>query len=222
MKSRGWEKYSVRLVLVGWAGLAVAGWLGYLPFLAGFPGFHWLALAYSALLPLTVVLVLGSLFILPTTGFAFAILGLISLKQAWRRRARNAMRKLLGLLLVLAMAIGALLPSLMLLYVPYATLNIAPWHTVYRAIYVSPVDNNYGDLMLLKCRWLGICHQVYRSYTDITSAEETFLEYNGAMNQVALHLEGRWVYVRSPKTQACKEFLRSSDSYGKCSFDPEA
>lgn len=209
-----WIRWGIRIWLV----LAVVGWLGYLAFLGGVPGNYWLAQAYSFSSFGAVAVMLVALLTAPLFSLAFGLLAIASLKSDWRSRARQGAKKLLLVLLIEAMAITALLPSGMLLGSVEDKLAIAPWQTVYRAIYVAPFDDNYGDLMLVKCRWLGFCRQVYRSYTDVTSAEEAGLQFNASTNEVALYLESRWVYVRSPDSPDCKEVLRSSDPYGKCDF----
>ncbi len=219
-RSRPWRNPWVKLGLTVWGSLTAIGWFGYLTFLAGAPGNYWLAQTYSFSIVGAFASVLVALLTAPLFGLAFGLLAIASLNPDWRSRTRQGAKKLLVMLLIEVMAIAALLPSGILLGYVEDQLAIAPWQTVYRAIYVAPFDDNYGDLMLVKCRWLGFCHQVYRSYTDVVSAEETFLQFNTNTNEVALQLEGRWVYVRSPGSPACKEVLRSSDPYGKCNFMP--
>lgn len=198
----------------------VIGWLGYLTFLAGAPGNYWLVQGYSFSILGTFASVLVALLTAPLFGLAFGILAIASLNPDWRSRARQGAKNLLVMLLIGAMTMVALLPSGILLGYVEDQLAIAPWQAVYRAIYVAPFDDNYGDLMLVKCRWMGFCRQVYRGYTNSISAEEAYLDFNSQTEQVALYLEGRWVYVRSPGLPVCKEVLRSSDPYGKCSFTP--
>ena len=206
----------IRVGVMAWLGLAVVGWFGYFAFLMGWPGNYWLAQVYSASILGLVSLGLTAILTTPIFGIAFGILAIASLKVSWRSRARQGAKKLLVILLIQIMAIAALLPSGILVMSVSDRLTIAPWQATYRALYVSPLDDNYGDLMLVKCRWLGFCHQVYRSYTDVISSEEAYLEFDAEANQVKLHLEGRWVYVRSPGSPACKEILLSDDPYGKC------
>lgn len=197
--------------------LAVMGWLGYLPFLSGAPGCYWLAQAYGWLLPATVAVLVTALLTTPVFGIAFGILAIASLHPGGRRRARQGAKKLLVVLLIEVLAIAALVPNVIWLGEVTTHLAIAPWHMVYRAIYIAPLDDNYGDLMLVKCRWFGLCHQVYRRYTDVGSATAAELAYNADTDQVALHLEGRWVYVRSPGTPPCREDL-DFHAYGTCDF----
>ncbi len=206
----------MRVGLIAWVGLAVVGWLVYFAFVLGWPGNYWLAKVYSASILGLVPLGLTAILTTPIFGIAFGILAIASLNVSWRSRARQGAKQLLVILLIQIMAIAALLPSGILVMSTSDRLTIAPWQTTYRALYVSPLDDNYGDLMLVKCRWFGFCRQVYRSYTDVISSEEAYLEFDAEANQVKLHLESRWVYVRSPGSPACKEILRSDDPYGKC------
>jgi hypothetical protein len=196
--------------------MMLVGWLGYLAFFGGVPGNYWLAQGYSYLLILAVAIVVTALLTLPVFGLAFGLLAIASIHPPWRSRTRQGAKKLLLMLLIEAMAIAALLPSGIL--VGYVTdhLTIAPWQVTYRAIYVSPLDDNYGDLMLLKCRWFGFCRQVYRRYTDVSSSEDAYLQFDPEANQVKLHLEGRWVYVRSPGHPACRERPNSAGYDREC------
>ncbi len=198
----------------------VWGWLGYLAFLKGFPGNYWLATLYGYFVWAAIAVVLTALVTTPLFGLAFGVLAIASANSDWRSRSRQGAKKLLIILLIEVMAIAALLPSGLLLANVTDQLAIAPWATVYRAMYVAPLDDNYGDLMLVNCRWAGFCHQVYRRYTNSISAEEAFLNFNAQTNEVALHLEGQWVYVRSPDAPACKAVLHASDSDNKCDFIP--
>jgi hypothetical protein len=209
-----------RIGMILWGILLLAGWLGYLPYLLGMPGIHGLALLYNALMPLAAILILGTIHGVPFFGSALGGLVLLSLYPKWRPLAYASVRILLRSALALLMVLIALLPSFILQYQPYAHRAIAPWRSVYRAIYVSPLDNNYGDLMLLRCYGLGLCRQVYRTETNISSVEEALIDFNSETNQAALYLEGRWVYVRSPRIPPCKENLRAWDEYGKCDFTP--
>ncbi|WP_204137320.1 hypothetical protein [Halomicronema sp. CCY15110] len=202
--------------VIAWAGLATVGWLGYLAFLGGFPGNYWLAQIYSFSIAALMSLGLTAILTAPIFGLAFGLLAIASLNSDWRSRSRQGAKTLLLMLLIEAMAIAALLPSGILVGYVTDRLAIAPWQVTYRTIYVSPLDNNYGDLMLVRCRWFGFCRQVYRSYTDAGSSEDAYLQFDAEANQVKLHLEGRWVYVRSPSGPACKEILRSDDPYSKC------
>lgn len=208
------------MAIVGGLGLTAIGWIGYLPFVAGFPGCYWLAWGYGHLVLVTLPLMLVAFFTLPAFGMALGILALVSTVGQWRHRARQGAKTLLMLLLAELLAIIALLPNAVWQFETYDQVAIAPWHVIYRAAYVAPLDNNYGHLMLLKCHWLGLCYQVYRSDTDITSAEDVNVEYNVKTNEVALHLEGRWVYVRSPGEAPCHEQLRGFE-YGECRFERE-
>lgn len=195
-----------------WGIVMMIGGLGYLAFLKGIPGNYWLTQAYGFLIwGAAAVAVLTA----PLLGLAFVLLAIASLHPDWRSRTRQGAKKLLLILLIEAMVIFALLSGIVVGDVT-DRLAVAPWQVVYRAIYLSPLDNNYGDLMLVKCRWFGFCRQVYRSYTDMGSAEEAYLQFNADANQVKLHLEGRWVYRRSPGSPACKEILRSDDPHRKC------
>jgi hypothetical protein len=207
-----------RIGLILWGGLIALGWLGYWPLLQGVPGVYGLAWVYRWWLIVAVVAILGGLLVLPVVGMAFCLLLLLSLKSGWRRYTRQGARKLLLLLLIEAMAIMALLPSFLRQFETHDEITIAPWHTTYRAVYVAPLDDNYGDMMLLQCRWPGLCRQVYRAGTDVLSAEAATLDFNAATNEVGLYLEGRWVYVRSPGQPPCTEQLRSADEYGRCPF----
>lgn len=219
-----WWTYRRRLTvgIMAWLTLTAIAWIAYLPFLAGLPGCHWLALGYSRLLGVTFAWLLVSLFSLPLLGLAFGILLVTNIYGPWRSRSRQGIRQLLLLLLIELMGLIALAPNFAVQYDPMNTHAIAPWHVKYRAVYVAPLDNNYGDLMLLKCRWLGLCHQVYRHATDITSAERADIAFNPTTHQVALHLESRWVYVRSPDTEPCQEIQGDLVQYGKCTFQPDA
>ena len=215
---RAIAKHWRRIGLMIWLGLMAVGWLGYLPYVLGLPGIHGLAVVYNLLVYIIFALILGSLYGWPFIGAAFVMLILLSFIPECKRYARAGLRILLTLGLAILMTIAALLPSFILQYQPYAQKAIAPWHSVYRAIYVSPLDNNYGDVMLVRCR-LGLCYQVYRGETNISSIEDAVIEFNPETNQVALYLEGRWVYVRSPGSPPCKENLRANE-YGKCNFIP--
>ncbi|RZM79669.1 hypothetical protein [Leptolyngbya iicbica] len=212
---RRWWRFGV----IAWVGLAAVGWLGYLAFFGGLPGNYWLAQVYSiSLFPLAAV-VLTTVLTAPMFGLAFGLLAIGSIHTPWRRRTRQGAKKLLLLLLIEAMAIAALLPSGILVTTLSDRLVILPWHTTYRAIYVSPLDDNYGDLMLVKCGWFGFCRQVYRSYTDVGSADEAYLQFDAEANQIKLHLEGSWVYVRSPGAPACQEGLHSDHADHECDAD---
>jgi hypothetical protein len=202
--------------------LAVLGWLWYLPFVQGaVPGFHGLAWVYSKLLAIALLILLVVIVVTGVGGLAVCLLLLLSLKLEWRQSARRGLAKV-GLLLVagLLLLVG-LLPSFMTSYAPQAREDIAPWGVTYRTVYVAlPLDDNYGDLMLLSCRSLGLCHQVYRSYTDIMSAGTAALAFNAETNQVALNLQGQWVYVRSRDQELCSQSPQLTDGNGSCSFVP--
>jgi hypothetical protein len=194
------------------------GVLGYGLLLQGGPGFYWLAWAYGQLLALALAVVVTTLLTLPMMAAAFALLAVGSINRSRRYRLRQGAKQLLRLLLAALMIILGLLPSLIWQFETPAQLAIAPWQVTYRALYVAPLDDNYGDLMLVQCHWLGWCHQVYRRYTNVKSAEDAYLAFDATTNQVGLHLEGRWVYVRTPGYPPCQEQLRASDPFGKCSF----
>lgn len=219
-RARPRQNFLRRWGLTIWAILMAISWLGYLMFLNGAPGNYWLAQAYSFLIVGAVPVVLVAVLTAPLFGLAFGLLAVVSLNPNWRSRARQGAQKLLVMLLIEVMAMAALLPSGIWVQEVTHRLAIAPGQVVYRAIYVSPLDDNYGDLMLVQCRWMGFCHQVYRSYTNSISAGAADLDFKPQTEQVALHLEGRWVYVRSPGAPACKEVLHSGERYGKCHFTP--
>ncbi|MBW4462740.1 MAG: hypothetical protein KME47_21255 [Nodosilinea sp. WJT8-NPBG4] len=121
----------------------------------------------------------------------------------------------------MSLLLVALLPALLAGYAPQAKQDIALWGITYRTVYVAfPLGDNYGDLMLLSCRSLGLCHSVYRGYTDISSAGEAALTFNAETNQVALRLEGQWVYVRSPDEVLCNQPSQHTTFNGSCSFVP--
>lgn len=208
--------------LIIWGLLTALGWLWYLPFASGHGlGFHGLAWAYSQLLVVALLLLSVGTVAIALGSIALCVLLLISLRPDWRRSAQRGIKKLLVLLLVEVLLCVALLPTLFLGYAPQASQVVSLWHTTYRAVYVAfPLDDNYGDLMLLNCRWLGLCHQVYRGSTDITSAGKASLAFNAETNQVALNLEGQWVYVRSPNTKPCTRSLELAVNESECRFDP--
>jgi len=209
---RRWRRHGV----VAWAGLVAVGWLGYLAFLGGFPGNYWVAQVYSIFLSPLVAVGLTAILTAPIFGLAFGLLAIASLKTGWRSRTRQGVKTLLLMLLVEVMAIAALLPSGLLVGDVTDRLVVSPWQATYRAIYVSPLDDNYGDLILLKCHWFSFCRQVYRRYTDIGSSEKAYLQFDPEANQVKLHLEGRWVYVRSPGIPACQEITNSAGYEREC------
>ncbi|MEL6402501.1 MAG: hypothetical protein AAFR26_26005 [Cyanobacteria bacterium J06626_4] len=181
------------------------------------PGMHTLAWAYSALAIVTILVTAAVLLTLPVLGLAFLLLLLASTRPEWQRPARQGAKKLLVLLLVELLALIALLPTLVLGYAPQTQQTIAPWHQTWHTVYVAPLDDNYGALLLLRCRW-GLCHPVYRGETNVISAAEALLKYNPETDQMALKLEGQWVYVQSAAGDICRVRLRSLDAYEKCSF----
>lgn len=212
-----------RVLLLGWVALAALGWLGYLPFVRGaVPGFHGLAWVYSNLLAIALLILLAVIVVLGVGGLAVCLLLLLSLKLEWRQSARRGLAKV-GLLLVACILLPvALLPAFMAGYVPQASQNIAPWQVTYRTAYVAfPLDDNYGELMLLSCRSLGLCRQVYRGSTDVISAGEAVLAFNADANQVGLKVEGQWVYVRSRDRELCSQPPQLASGNRSCSFVPE-
>ncbi|MBD1873381.1 hypothetical protein H6F75_07795 [Nodosilinea sp. FACHB-131] len=212
-------RHPKRVLLLGWAMLAALGWLGYLPFVEGaVPGMYWLAWAYNELFAIALLTLLAVIVLLGAGGLAICLLLLLSLKPEWRQSARRGLAKVVLLLIAGLLLLLALLPAFMAGYAPHAIQNIAPWGVTYRAVYVAfPLDDNYGDLMLLSCR-LGICHQVYRSYTDIISAGVATLAFNAETNQVGLNLQGQWVYVRSPDEVICSQPSPATSFNSSCSF----
>lgn len=210
-----------RVLLLGWAMLAALGWLGYLPFVEGaVPGVHGLAWAYNKLFVIALLTLLAVIVLVIAGGLAFCLLLLLSLKLEWRQSARRGLAKVVWLLVSGLLLLVALLPAFVAGYAPQTSQTIAPWGVTYRTVYVAlPLDDNYGDLMLLSCR-LGLCHQVHRSYTDIVSAGEAALAFNAETNWVALHLQGQWVYVRSPNEELCNQPPQSTTFNGSCSFVP--
>lgn len=96
-----------------------------------------------------------------------------------------------------------LLPALIVRYRSAAQLTVEPWHRTYHAAYVSPLDDNYGALMLVQCGWLKLCYQVYRIDIDISALEEARLYFNAETNQLGLK-EGLWRYVRSRDQELCR------------------
>jgi hypothetical protein len=179
---------------------------------------HGLAWVYSklfaiALLAVIVLVIVG--------GLALCLLLLLSFNLNWRQSARRGVAKVVWLLITGILLLVALLPALIVGYAPKASQTIAPWGITYRTVYVAlPLDDNYGELMLLRCRSLGLCRQVYRSYTDIISAGEAVLAFNADANQVGLKLEGQWVYVRSPDEELCSQPPQLTNGNGSCSFVP--
>lgn len=202
--------------------LAALGWLGYLPFVWGsVPGVHGLAWVYSKLLAIALLLLLAVIVVMGVGGLAVCLLLLLSLKLEWRQSARRGLAKVGLLLIASVLLLVALLPAFMASYAPQASQNIAPWQVTYRTVYVSlPLDDNYGDLMLLSCRSPGLCRQVYRGYTDIFSASEAALAFNAETNQVGLNLQGQWVYVRSRDQELCSESPQLTSGNRACSFVP--
>ncbi|MBD2105478.1 hypothetical protein [Nodosilinea sp. FACHB-13] len=211
-----------RTLLLGWAMLAALGWLGYLPFVGGaVPGIHGLAWVYSKLFAIALLTLLAVIVLLIVGGLALCLLLLLSFNLSWRQSARRGAAKVVWLLVTGVLLLVALLPALLAGYAPQAKQDIAPWSVTYRTVYVAfPLDDNYGDLMLLSCRSLGPCHQVYRGYTDIVSAGDAALAFNAVTNQVALNLQGQWVYVRSPDKELCSRSSQLTNGNGSCSFVP--
>ncbi|PZU96238.1 MAG: hypothetical protein DCF32_21870 [Leptolyngbya sp.] len=210
------------VLLLGWAVLAACGWLGYLPFVGGaVPGVHGLAWVYSKLFAIALLTLLAVIVLVTVGGLALCLLLLLSFSLNWRQSARRGAAKVVWLLITGILLLVALLPALIVGYAPKANQAIAPWGITYRTVYVAfPLDDNYGELMLLQCRSLGLCHPVYRGYTDIVSAGEAALAFNAEANQVGLKLEGRWVYVRSPNEELCSQLPQLTNSNGSCSFVP--
>ncbi|MGG6238574.1 hypothetical protein ACQ4N7_08015 [Nodosilinea sp. AN01ver1] len=211
-----------RWVFAIWGLLTALGWLWYLPFASGRGiGFHGLAWAYSQLFAIALLLLLVGIVAIALGSIALGVLLLMGLKPAWRRSARRGIQKLLVLLAVGVLLPLPLLPTLAVGYAPQARQVVSPWRTTYRTVYVAfPLDDNYGDLMLLQCRWL--CHQVYRSSTDIISAGAAGLAFNAETNQVGLQLQGQWVYVRSPNSEPCTLSLGLTANERECRFIPNS
>ena len=219
MLSTLWQS-KIKLGLALWAALTLLGWLWYLPFLSGvpLPGVHGLAWAYNALAIVAVLVTATVLLTLPVFGLAFLILLLASTRPKWQRPARQGAKKLLVLLLVELLALIALLPALVLGYAPQTQQTIAPWRQTWHTVYVAPLDDNYGALLLLRCDRWGLCHPVYRGETNVISVAEALLQYNPETDQMALQLEGQWVYVQSAAGDICRVRLRSLDADDKCRF----
>ncbi|MBD2233845.1 hypothetical protein [Phormidium tenue] len=210
-----------RTLLLGWAILAALGWLGYLPFVGGaVPGVHGLAWVYGKLFAIALLTLLAVIILLGAGSLAVCLL-LLSLKLEWRQSIRRGLAKVGLLLAVGIFLLVALLPALLVGYAPQASQTMSPWGVTYRTVYVAfPLDDNYGELMLLSCRSPGLCHQIYRSSTDIISAGGADLAFNTDTNQVALNLEGQWVYVRSPDKALCNQPLPPTTFSSSCSFVP--
>ncbi|PSN81118.1 hypothetical protein C8B47_02890 [filamentous cyanobacterium CCP4] len=205
-----------RWVFAIWGLLTALGWLWHLPFASGRGlGFHELAWAYSQLLVVALLLLLVGIVAIALGIIALCVLLLMGLRPDWRRSAHRGIKKLLLVLLAGVLLPVALLPTLFLGYAPQASQVVSLWRTTYRTVYVAfPLDDNYGDLMLLRCRWL--CHQVYRGSTDIISASEADLAFSAETNQVGLRVQGQWVYVRSPGSELCIQSIGESE----CQFVP--
>ncbi|MGF1457954.1 MAG: hypothetical protein ACFBSG_02910 [Leptolyngbyaceae cyanobacterium] len=215
---RTWAKVSLGL----WSGLTAWGWLWYWPFVSGHLwGWHALAWLYGQLVWISVFGLFAIAASLPIIGLAFGVLGLISQHRAWRPTARRGAKILVVSLLIELMAIMLLLPPLFSNYWPQTRLAIAPWQQTFHTIYVGfTFDDNYGDLMLLRCHRLGLCHQVYRRYTDTGSAEQATLQMNADKTAIGLRLEGQWVYVTSQTAPLCDAARPAGIDYGKCTLEP--
>ncbi|PSR12714.1 hypothetical protein C8255_26225 [filamentous cyanobacterium CCP3] len=211
-----------RWVFILWGLLTALGWLWYLPFASGRGfGFHGLAWAYSQLFAIALLLLLVGIAAIALGSIALCVLLLMGLRPDWQRSARRGIQKLLVLLLVEVFLLVALLPALFLGYAPQASQVVPLWRTTYRVVYVAlPIDDNYGDLMLLNCRWL--CQPVYRGSTDIISASEADLAFSAETNQVGLRVQGQWVYVRSPQSEPCTRSLGLTANERECRFIPNS
>ena len=200
------SKPPLLILLALWAGGAAIGWLWYAPFTGGQgPGWHWLALGYSHL-------GLPALLISTSVGLALPVLGgglvgLLLLRVLKPQRQPVARRAVM--LLALAVAGGvppsmAAFPAVLFGYAPQSQRAIAAWHKTYRTVYVAPAfDDNYGPLMLLECGRWGLCHEVYRGYTDVFSAAVARIEFQAGSSQMALYLENEWAYVRARPATLC-------------------
>ncbi|MEL6399560.1 MAG: hypothetical protein AAFO87_08265 [Cyanobacteria bacterium J06607_6] len=200
------SKPSILRLLALWAGFGALSWLWYAPFTGGqVPGWHGLALGYSYL-RLPALLISTSVGLaLPALGAGlFGLLLLRVLKPQWQPVARRA-----AVLLAIAISVGVLLsmaafPAVLFGYAPQSHQAIAAWHKIYRTVYVAPpFDDNYGPLMLLECGRWGLCHEVYRGYTDVFSAAVARVEFQAGPSQLALYLENEWAYVRSRPATLC-------------------
>lgn len=188
-------------------GLAILGWLWYLAFVSGkVPGIHWVGVAYSTAVfwaEMILILALGPT--LPIVAIAIVILLLASLKSSWRQTARRGVKTLLVLSLATGLLILSMLPAVIVSYAPKSHHRVADWHSTFRTIYAAfPLDDNYGDLLLLKCGRLGLCHQIYRFPSNISSVEETTFQYDPDTDQLGLYLDSTWAYVRSRTTELCR------------------
>ncbi|MEM6437582.1 MAG: hypothetical protein AAF773_27560 [Cyanobacteria bacterium P01_D01_bin.115] len=221
MLSTLWQS-KIKLGLALWAALTLLGWLWYLPFLSGvpLPGVHGLAWAYSALVIIMILVLLTVFLTLPLVGLAFIALLLASLRPEWQRPARRRGKNLLVLLLIELLALIALLPTMILGYYPQTQQTIAPWQQSFHAIYVPPLDDNYGALLLLRCDRWKLCYSVYRGETNVMSAAEARLHYNAETERVALRLESQWVYVQSATGEVCRMPSRAFNAETRCNFEP--
>lgn len=211
-------------LLLGWVLMAVLGWFSYLPFVSGVvPGVHGLAWAYSQLLLIALLLLLT----LIASGLAAAVLLclllLLRLKPQWQPSIRRGLAKLGLLAAAGGLGLLALWPTLMVGYAPQSQQAVAPWGRTYRAIYTAfPLDDNYGELMLLSCRFGELCQPIYRGSTDVISAAGAAIVFNAQTDQVALNVAEQWVYVRSRQQVLCRRALQPQASDNDCRFTSAA
>lgn len=211
-------------LLIGWALIAAFGWLSYLPFVSGAaPGVHGLAWAYSQLL-LVALLALLTLIVSGLAGAVLLCLMLpLSLKPQWQHKVRQGLAKVGLLAAAGGLGLLALWPTLMVGYTPHAQQRVSPWGITYRTAYVAyPIDNNYGELLLLSCRFGGLCQPLYQGPTDLFSAAEATLVFDAQRDQLGLNLAGQWVYVRSRQQEICRSVPSLEPSEDDCRFASEA
>lgn len=190
--------------------LALAGWLGYWPYVQGWlPGWHWAALAYSQMGAWVAGLLLpGLIYGLVPGAIALIGLGVLTYGLRWRWGKRWGFRGLIGLIAGLGLAI-ALTPALGAIYNRTTALTVEPWQETYRTAFIAPiVDDTYGDVMVLRCGRWGLCTQVHRQYVDFNSAEQAQLVYDPDLDRVGLHLRGEWVYGQSRHQALCQQPLQ--------------
>jgi hypothetical protein len=211
-------------LLIGWVLMAAFGWLSYLPFVSGAaPGVHGLAWAYSQLL----LVALLALLTLIASGLAAVVLLCLllplSLKPQWQQKVRQGLAKVGLLAAAGGLGLLALWPALMVGYAPQAQQAVAPWGITYRTVYAAfPIDDNYGELLLLSCRFGGLCQPLYQGPTDVISAAGTAIEFDVQRDQLGLNLAGQWVYVRSRQQEICRT-VPSPQAVGEaCRFASEA
>ena len=210
----------LQLFLFVWGLLTTVGWLAYWPYVQGWgPGLHQLAVVYSVAMIFPTLLLAGIIYLWPVMVIALLGLGLASLNRQWRRAAYRAFQQLLLLLLALGPLLIALLPSFLLGYSPQNALTVDAWHKTYRVAYVAfPIDDNYGDITLMECRTGGLCHQVYRTASNVLSAKETELSFNPDADLLAFKVEGSWVYVQSQAAVQCQLNLAELASRNACDY----